>query len=105
MTAKTLPCSSPPMTICAAWFTPSAARLLPERRAGGLADRNPNLLLGVPQRHDGVIDVEPALRDGGEIVDTVDAGIALEMADMVAQLRCGGSGAKPAQRVDDDHAG
>src|SRR5581483_9232367 len=105
-TANTLPWTSPPMTICAACSTmPRRAPSSGQRRAARLAHRVPVLALDVPARHHGVADGEAALRLGGEVVEPVDARLALELRQVVAQLHRGDRGPELAQRAEHHHAG
>src|SRR5581483_2069604 len=97
--AKTLPWSSPPMTIWAASPMPPGLLL---RLASGLAQRHPDVLRRIPARDDDVGQVEAALRRGGEVVHAVDAGEALEAAEIVAQLHRGDVRPELAQRIDHD---
>src|SRR5258708_17132594 len=109
ITAKTVPCTRPPMMICAAWFTPRGhagrSSSWRQRRTCRLADRDPALLRGIPERHHRILDAETTLRHPPKIIGAVDPGEALEMTDMLAQLRRGGAGAELPQPGDEDRHG
>src|SRR3974377_336248 len=84
--AKTPPCSRPPMTIWRIVDTIATECLCLQRNTRRLTDDKPGVSVCTPATHQRIVDGQPALRDGLEIVDPVYAGQIGLAADVLLDL-------------------